>query len=253
MDGKTLAQKIKQIGEVPKKGWTPLAFWAEKGEEDVVKALLEKDVDPDGVTTEGVTPLQYAAQEGHAGVVLLLLEHGAEIDSEGTRFSTALMRACNGGHLDVIRILLEKGADLNYEGQTGDTALMNCIAGKHLEAFKLLLNHGVDINFEGEKGRGFTPLMFATFNQQKEMVRLLLAKGCRINRPSRKTGWTAKSVAIRVGNEEILQMLESAPQDSSIDPEVVLAKIYGFIFLYGPILVLCSVVFYLLYVSGHIY
>ena len=114
MDAASLARKIKEIGDISKRGWTPLAFWADRGDIDVVRALLDKGVPVDGLTTEEVTPLQYASQNGHSDVVLLLIERGADVNFEGTRLSTPLMRACNGGHTEAIRILLEKGADPNY-------------------------------------------------------------------------------------------------------------------------------------------
>ena len=131
------------------------------------------------------------------------------------------------------------------EGKTGDTALMNTIVGDHFDSFKLLIAQGADISYEGKNGRGFTPLMFAVFNQREAMVQYLISHKCRINRASRKAGWTAKDIARKVGNERILEMLMSAPQDSAWDWEMVREKAWDKLFLYGPICILIVLLLYI--------
>eukprot|EP00126_Sphaerothecum_destruens_P012578 Sdes_comp21552_c0_seq1m20166 len=251
VDVKRLAEKIQKAcqEEGNGKGWTPLAFWANKGDLEIVKALLDKKAEVDAVTVEGLTPLHYASQNGFEDIVLLLIQHGADINYEGIRFSTALMRASNEGHIDVVRVLLECGANVNYEGQTGDTALMNSIVGGHFDIFKLLINSGADINYEGLRGRGFTPLMSATFHQREEMVAYLISRHCRINQVSRRGGWTAKALAKKVVNQNILAQLEKAPQDSSLDWPVIRKKLVNALFLYTPItcLILICIVIYVLF------
>jgi ankyrin repeat protein len=59
-------------------GGTPLARAAERGQDRVVRRLLDAEADVDAGTTTGTTPLTFAAYHGHVNCVRLLLEHGAD-------------------------------------------------------------------------------------------------------------------------------------------------------------------------------
>lgn len=60
---------------------TPLSYAAERGNETVVKLLLDcNDVDPNSKCVNGWTSLSRAVERGSAAIVQLLLDRGAEID-----------------------------------------------------------------------------------------------------------------------------------------------------------------------------
>ena len=56
----------------------------------------------------GHTPLHAAAYRGNDELVRLLLEHGADVSKVGEDGRTPLMMACMRGHADIIDILLKK-------------------------------------------------------------------------------------------------------------------------------------------------
>jgi ankyrin repeat protein len=58
-------------------GRTPLSYAAERGNEVVVKLLLNCDVDPN---SDGWTPLSRAVERGSAAIVQLLLAQGVKMD-----------------------------------------------------------------------------------------------------------------------------------------------------------------------------
>src|SRR5207302_2039230 len=89
-----------------------------------------------------------------------------------------------------------QGASANARDKDGTSALL--LAFPHLEVTKLLLERGADPNAQApvEKyptdmsAAGMTPLMFATWMGNVELVQLLLDKGARVNTADHK-GTTA--------------------------------------------------------------
>jgi Ankyrin repeats (3 copies) len=62
------------------RGRTPLSYASEKGNEEIVKLLLDYNVDPNSTCADGWTPLARAVEGGNAAVVQLLLIKGVEAD-----------------------------------------------------------------------------------------------------------------------------------------------------------------------------
>ena len=93
-------------------GVTALAWASIKGNEEVVKMLLEReDVNPHPVDTEsGRTPLSWAAENGHEGIVKMLLEQeGVNPDLADTEYGqTPLSWAAGNGHEGIVMMLDRK-------------------------------------------------------------------------------------------------------------------------------------------------
>ncbi|ETV96423.1 serine/threonine protein kinase [Aphanomyces invadans] len=92
--------------------YTPLMLAAEKGHDDIVRLLLERnDIDVNPVqlpqAKKGLTPLYLAAMAGHLPVVKELLKLGSKIDTNITveRNVTPLQAAMMRGHTDVVDAL----------------------------------------------------------------------------------------------------------------------------------------------------
>ena len=111
---------------------------------------------------------------------------------------TALMKAAGQGHIEVVRFLVEQGADLDVRNRQDQNALMFAAAGGHLAVVVFLIDSGADVNTLGflysyEYGP-FTPLMWAAYNGQLDVVNLLLEYGdiIRISgSPGFALGWAA--------------------------------------------------------------
>lgn len=89
---------------------------------------------------------------------------------------------------DIMKLLLDKGANVNAQNAFGKTVLMYAIQYGDLETVKLLISHKANINlatFEKAEdpctyslGAGNrTPLMYAAWHANNEVVDYLLAKG----------------------------------------------------------------------------
>lgn len=62
--------------------WNLLHFACIGGQQEVVRFLIQKNVNVNGRTNEGVTPLHLAAQIGNEFLLSILVEAGAVIDAK---------------------------------------------------------------------------------------------------------------------------------------------------------------------------
>ncbi|RYP57864.1 hypothetical protein DL769_009241 [Monosporascus sp. CRB-8-3] len=98
-----ILQRVDQVtGGIDVKDYTdrtPLSWAAEKGQEAVVKLLLDTGkVDVDSKDDDGLTPLSWAAKEGHEAVIKLLLDTGkVDVDSKDNYSRTPLSWAAEDG------------------------------------------------------------------------------------------------------------------------------------------------------------
>ena len=157
---------------------TPLSYAAGKGNEVVVKLLLDTGkVDVEAKDNYGLTPLLLAAKNGHAAVMKLLLDSGnANIESKSNA-QIPLSWAARDGHEAVVKLLLETGkVDVNSKSGTGQTPLSQATENGHEAIVKLLLNNSkVDVDSKDNGGR--TPLLWAAILGHKAIVKLLLKTG----------------------------------------------------------------------------
>jgi len=209
-------------GSTNKNGVSLLLFVAEKGDEEMVKLLLEKGAPADVITpTKRFSPLHAAATSGKISLLKLFLEKGNDINAVTYDGYTPLFLAINAEQVDAIRFLLEKGADANlskpsYNYPRAALPLALAISKGNRTIVELLVKHGADINavdniaapayFEActlpnsamlqyflDHGadpdkvsrEGSTPLMWAAANGSLENVKLLVGKGAKVDRTTR--------------------------------------------------------------------
>lgn len=89
-----------------------LLCWAVRGgHEDILKMILERDIDVSVQDTTGRTPLHWAARSGQVAIAHMLLEKGADTTIiDRARGTTALALAMALGMDAVVNLLLEAGA-----------------------------------------------------------------------------------------------------------------------------------------------
>lgn len=160
--------------------------------------------------TKGEAALHCAAQAGSAPCVRALLTAKAELDQQDKRGATPLLRAAQAADsstrgFDAVKALLEAGADANAAGEGGQTPLLEAAGRGPLESVTLLLAKKADPNLASE--RQSTPLHEAAFADAVEVVSTLLAGGADPSALNGR-GKTPLEVAQRLGNDEIVQVLE---------------------------------------------
>ena len=181
-------------------GRTPLMFAAEKGNLEVVEALivLKADVNARIVPkvfrsglplpgwesrserpTPGWTALMLAIQYGHDDVTRALLKAGAKVNAKGEpnpheafNDTTPLMLAISKGQTEIARLLIEAGADVNASDYGKRTVLM---LARNVETLQLLQKAGVNLNQKDAGGR--TALWTAVSMIDEKMIRFLVKNG----------------------------------------------------------------------------
>jgi ankyrin repeat protein len=197
--------------------------------------------------TGGMTALLHAAREGHVESVRRMLDGDADVDqvSGGDRTSPLLMATLNG-QFDVALLLIERGADPNLAASTdGATPLFAVLQTQwapksnypqprahdnqdteHMDVLRALLEAGAEANVRlnthlwyweygltklGIDLQGATPFWRATFAQDLEAMKLLVAHGAD---PSIPTSWPA------IGMRERRQQDGRQQEDSGL-PSIV--------------------------------
>ena len=120
-------------------GDTALMFACLKGHLPIAKLLVANGAQ---VKQNGWAPLHYAVFEGRTEVVKFLLEKGADKNGLAPNGFTPLMLAARGGHLETARVLLYEDVDLYTKGPKGETALAIATQRKSEELVTLLRRAG---------------------------------------------------------------------------------------------------------------
>lgn len=254
---------------------TPLLAAASSGKLQIVKYFVDAGADVFATNSSGnnVFTLLMENKNLPAKDLLNLFEKlcakGLDIDMKGSDGRTALMKACSGHNLQLIKGLVKLGADIEARNKAGDTVLMAAILAENISAIDFLISEGVDLDACGAQNHnafmhsiktnslksfsyflkkvrvnvnqqdwfGTTPLMWASFNNRIEMVRMLLKEGADITLKTSKpisveilphnnfpnfsfhkniktipVGSTAKTIAEQFDSAEAFRLLEKAEQ-----------------------------------------
>jgi ankyrin repeat protein len=150
---------------------------------------------------ESESALHMAASKGHEEIVDLLLQHGIPIDEQCKVGSTALHLAAKHGHESTVALLLARGADSNTAPSNGYTPLYYAARNGHVTNFKLMLNKA-----DRDTMKHPSVLSAAAANGNQEMVKLLLARGAKID-TFRGRKKTALQAAAANGHFDIVKLL----------------------------------------------
>ena len=97
-----------------------------------VDALLQGGTDPSINGKKESTPSHFAACRGNEEILKVLLEHPkVKVDAKYSSGKTALHLACTEGHCRVCKLLLSKGADIKAVTADNTTPLHNAILNVH--------------------------------------------------------------------------------------------------------------------------
>tara|TARA_Y100001933_G_scaffold190516_1_gene189720 strand:+ start:188 stop:1048 length:861 start_codon:yes stop_codon:yes gene_type:complete len=129
--------------------------------------------------------------------------------------SISIHKAAEEGNIYVVKQHLAAGADVNAKNKKGMTPLHFAIYKDNSEIVELLIDKGADVNAKSDDN-GDTPLHVSVNNGQRELVELLIAKGADVNSM----------------NEEGQTPLDLL---SSVEPKGVIAKIADLLRKHGGI------------------
>jgi ankyrin repeat protein len=143
-------------------------------------------------------------------ILKLLLKYGIEI-KEVPEGGAKMCYANDPESYEMTRLLLSYGVDFNSIGYEGFNALSWAARNNNLKCLKLFVSYGVDLNPKYDIGgyeiSGFTPLHFAVFCNNPEMVDFLLQNNA--DRKAIDHQWRSpKSLAQKMKLKEISELFK---------------------------------------------
>ena len=223
-------------------GRSALDMAIEYGHEDVVKFLLDADVEVNSFNVEAtaqfeniqttgeipevlhfICPLQAAAASSNPSLVEQLLGYGTR-NVIGGYFGDALQAAALQGDLQTVECLLSRntsnpssGFEVNSQCGFHGNALQAAAANGHDEIVTRLIDEGADVNSRG--GHYGHALIAALHGKHDETVLILLRSGADPNAVSKKYG-SAVQLACASNSERILEsVLEKGANSDGLKAE----------------------------------
>ena len=196
------------VNQENKEGNTPLYRAVAFDHMEVVKLLLSKGADVNKAKKDGDTPLTIASYEGHTEIVKLLLAKGADINKVDKDGETALYVASEGNRFDIVEMLRKAGANVNKADNRGRTPLYVASREGNVSSVRELLK-SKNVQVDKVDKDGWTPLMIASQFGAPLCARALLKAGANVNK-AKPDGVTALHVASFNDQEDVVKELLAA-------------------------------------------
>lgn len=194
--------------------WTELMYAVRNGYSEGVFVLIMNGADVNALTSDGDSPLLIAALYGAFGIIPILINYGADINyaNPGNSIS-ALDVASRYGHINTMVILINQGAHICHTNtnMANDMILL------------IIANGGTSFSYAN---LSITSLLTQCMNQPKSvcMTKILqytvtahrpqLARAILRTQPNHSND-TPLHMAIRIGNNDILRLLITNPEDNT--------------------------------------
>lgn len=194
---------------------------------ELVSMLLERGAElarrSDG--NSKATAIQAAVGNCRPQMAAFLVERGASLEERSAGTGAPLLHTAAGvGCPDLVEWLLERGADLKAQNAFGDSVLYAAVgrSRQNVKIVELLLERGADP--QKQNNHGYTPLMQAATiprtNEDEqtsiEILKLLLARGAKLDTQTFDYGDTALIWAIKLGHTRIAEFLIAQGADLSL-------------------------------------
>ena len=124
-------------------GWPLINIASLLGEEDIVLALIDQEVDVNARDNQGNSALHRAAENGQLRIVSLLLAAGAHINAGNHRKETPLFLAASTGKVKILKFLLAKGSNPAIITTNQLSPLTIAIKNKHVDIANILLKQSL--------------------------------------------------------------------------------------------------------------
>jgi ankyrin repeat protein len=180
-------------------GGMPVVLFAYlKGQNAIVKSLMEAGADINRADAAGEIMLHHAAMRNDGPMVKDLLDKGAQINARSADGRTALMYALEKNRIPIAELLIKKGADVNATDRKRQNILHYLAPLQQAgQLIALLPAEGVNVNAKDDTGR--TPLLVAAMSARWSNVELFASKGADVNIAD-STGKTPVLMAAEKGN-----------------------------------------------------
>ncbi len=164
----------------------PLIEAVKSGNVAALRTLVAQKVDVNVTEPDGTTALHWAADLGDVRTVDMLLKAGAKLKASNRYGATPLGLAAAKGNSAVLERLLQAGEDANAV-VNGEPVLMQAARAGSVDAVKVLLAKGAKVNV-AEPVHGQTAMMWAAAAGQTGVVKTLIEAGGDIKARNRAPG-----------------------------------------------------------------
>ncbi len=193
----------------------PLIRAARRGQVDRVRDLLGRGASVRARDERGRTALVAAAYENHRGVATVLIDAGADVNRKDDTEQSAYLIATSevGDDTRLLDLTLRAGGDVRSLDSFDGTGLIRAADRGFPRVVRHLL--ATDIKVDHVNNLGWTALHEAVIlgdgsARYVQVVRLLVAAGADVNKPSRKDGVRPLQHATSRGFDEVADVLRAA-------------------------------------------
>jgi ankyrin repeat protein len=195
--------------------WTPALRAAQKGNIEAIETLAKLGVDLDQPVTDGYTPLMLAAIYNHVDLVKLLIQkYKVNINRQEFFGRSALYFSIEHNHESMLDVLLDAGAALTSSGKQVSPVCMAAKKG-YIDLLMKCIRSNADVETpDNSDAGGWTPALWAAFNNNRGMLIRLAARGVNFSIPNRE-GKLPSHIAAEKGHEELIDVLANSNADLS--------------------------------------
>ena len=198
-------------------GWTPLQWALSHEHMEIIKYLLEKGANTNGLPgNQKYTPLHLACKlKNGLDLVKSFEKNEADINIQDAKGNTPLHYACkNPDGFEIVKFLLSKGANPNIKNNLNEKDTLYevtplffaCENPNGYKIVKLLVENGADINEQNSYGS--TPLRMASGSEQGyEIVRYLIEMNADVNKANNLGNTPLHKAARNSEGFEIVKLL----------------------------------------------
>ena len=159
-------------------GRTPLSIASLKNHIDILNLLLEYKANIESEDNDEKTALMYAVAGGFEDCVSILLDNGANIEAKDLFDWSPLFYGIEyGAPIEITDLLLKRGAKVNIFSILNNTPLHIACKRRNINFVKKLFEYGAKNTINTQDKYGTTALMFASANNNFDVVNFLLDNG----------------------------------------------------------------------------
>lgn len=191
---KALIKRGADVNGVDAHESTALHAAARHDQKSAIHVLVDAEADVEAADSLGCTPLHAAASRDCTSALIALLEHDADTSKANNDERTPLHLAAELGHLSVTTALIAAGADMTFRCEDNEPSALDVAAsaGK-VAVLNEMIESGVEM--EGVDSDGRTPLVIAVASNQAGSVEVLAKAGARVDALVENNSWTSLHVA----------------------------------------------------------
>ncbi|CDU18961.1 erythrocyte membrane protein [Plasmodium yoelii] len=176
-----LLKKYPQLLQKGHKLWSLPFIQAAKLERlNILKYLysLKKEIINQLDANNVLSPIHAAAEEGNVEIIKFLIENDVNINLTNKYHQNALHIACLENQEKVAQLLIANNVDVNCKDNiNGECPLMICIRTRNENLAMLILNESKNINYNLTNIHGETSLIYSIFYGLYDVADILMARG----------------------------------------------------------------------------